>query len=677
MNPGDSLGQGRRAFTSGQWDRQVARAEAAFRAGDVKQAIEIYEQGIGGGVDSVSAFQTLGELRLFVRDYQEALRWLERAWSLDTTALILDRIVLALAGLGCLEQAYECVSQALNNQTVSDIRDTQLAEALYLTWPYWHQAQRGPLQEPERLVQALRVLADWLFEANQTELARQAYEKMLEHSDNAFAHARLGHLQRFGGSFSQALSHLQAAVDLEPGNASYQGMLGNLLLMTGEIERGLAQLREAVCQNPHNAELHSSYLLSSHYAPDQDRQALFDEHRRWGRLHAPQSLMFKRVQRDLDPQRRLRIGYLGADFRQHSVGYTFAGVLTGRNKAEVTVYGYGSVSQADAVTERFRQLFDVYHDVYPLDDAALARLIEADQIDILVAVAGHSFGHRLKVLAYKPVPIQVDYGGINTLGLEQVDYRISDRQLDPPASQAFFLEKLIYLPTGSTCYCPAPEGPVLGALPAAQRGFVTFSCFNGAQKVNRLVLSLWAQILRAVPNARLLIKCPGGDEAVVRHHLTDKLAQMGIKSSRVTVCGLLARDKHLERYNQVDIALDTYPFTGGVTSLEGLWMGVPLITLAGDMTVSRIGSSILAQLGLEAFTAYTPEQYVKKAAALAANPEALARIRASMRQRMLASALCDPARHAQALEAAYRRMWQDYCRSQAGSERASKTEVRA
>ena len=521
----------------------------------------------------------------------------------------------------------------------------------------------------------LRV-ADGLFKANQGDLAQEAYERTLEYKNSAFAHARLGHLHRFGGDFSQALGHLQAAVELEPANVTYQGLLGNMLLMTGEIEQGIVQLREAVCHDPQNAELYSSYLFSCHYLPEQDRQTLLDEHMRWGQIHAPRSLMFKAPIRDLDPERRLRIGYLGADFRQHSVGYTFAGVLTGRDRDEVEIYGYSSVSQADALTEQFKRLFDVYHDVHALDDARIAHLIEADQIDILVAVAGHSFGHRLKVLAYKPAPIQVDYGAIDTLGLEQVDYRITDRQLDPPESQVFFLEKLAYLPTGYVCYRPPSESPALGALPAEQNGFITFGCFNGAQKANRHIVNLWGLVLRAVPQARLLIKCPGGDEAALRAYFTHELGQAGVECERVTVCGLLAQDQHLELYNQVDIALDTYPFNGCVTTLEGLWMGVPVITLVGQMTVSRAGLTLLTQLGLSAFAAHSPDQYVQKAVALAANVSALAKIRSRLRQRMLASTLCDPSCHAHELEAAYRRMWQDYCRSQKCAGEVSNEELR-
>jgi predicted O-linked N-acetylglucosamine transferase (SPINDLY family) len=387
--------------------------------------------------------------------------------------------------------------------------------------------------------------------------------------------------------------------------------------------------------------------------------------------------MFKTLTRDLDPKRCLRIGYLGADFRQHSVGYTFDGVLTGRNRVEVEVYGYGSVSQTDAMTERFKKLFDVYHDIYVLDDAAVARLIEKDQIDILVAVAGHSFGHRLRVLAYKPAPIQVDYGGIDTLGIEQVDYCITDRQLDPPESQAFFLERLVYLPTGCVCYRPPAESPAIDMLPAEKNGFVTFGCFNGAQKANRRIIGLWAQILRAVPRACLLIKCPGGDEASVRAYFTNELERAGVECDRVTVCGLLARRQHLELYNQVDVALDTYPFNGCVTTLEGLWMGVPVITQVGEMTVARIGLTLLTQLGLSSFAAYSPDQYIRKAVALAANLKTLAKIRSSLRARMLASTLCDPSCHARELEAAYRQMWQDYCRSQQGVQDVSNEEVHA
>jgi predicted O-linked N-acetylglucosamine transferase (SPINDLY family) len=550
-----------------------------------------------------------------------------------------------------------------------------MAESIHLIWPHWCDHTHAQEQDSKRLLKAWRQSADWLFRANQAELAQAAYEKILIREDSALAHARLGHLHRFGGDFSRALQHLQAAVDLEPDNTSYRGLLGNMRLLMGEIVEGVRQLRATVSGDSPNAELHSSFLFSSHYLPDQDRQSLLAERRRWGQLHAPRSLVFETAKRDWDPERRLRVGYLSADFRQHSVGYTFAGVLNGRNREAVELYGYGSVCEPDAVTEQFRYLFDVYRDVYALDDATLARLIEADRIDILVAVAGHSFGNRLKVLAYKPAPIQVDYGAINTLGLEQVDYRITDSQLDPPASQTFFLEQLVYLPTGYVCYCPPKQSPLPGPLPAHKNGFVTFGCFNGAQKANRHVVNLWALVLRALPQSCLLIKCPGGDQAALRQHFVHWLQQAGVEAERVTVCGLLPLDQHLGLYHQVDIALDSYPFNGCVTSLEGLWMGVPVISLVGQVTVSRVGLTLLTQLGLGTFAARSADQYLKTAVALASDLQSLAQIRASLRQRMLASNLCNPARHARELEAAYRKMWRDYCSAQSGRRSVPREEV--
>ena len=331
------------------------------------------------------------------------------------------------------------------------------------------------------------------------------------------------------------------------------------------------------------------------------------------------------------------------------------------------LWGYGSVACPDHVTERMEHKFDHYRSILELDDKAIAEVIEADRIDILVVLAGHTSGHRLGVLAFQSAPLQVDCGSLATLGIEHVKYRLTDEWLDPLATQKYYLEEFVYLPGGSVCFRPEEHAPPVSRPPVLDNGYVTFGSFNNRLKVNDDVISLWSQVLNAVPESRLLLKFPGSHDSIMADDLRDRFHGQGIPSERILIrkyCRSFA--EHIQCYHAVDIALDTYPFNGGITTLEGLWMGVPLITLVGDRFALRTGFQVLSQLGLEYFATRTPQEYVAKAVALAGQVQSLVRLRASLRQRMQTSSLCDRQRYARELEAAFRMMWQRWCREETG-----------
>ena len=231
------------------------------------------------------------------------------------------------------------------------------------------------------------------------------------------------------------------------------------LIYVGRLQEGITLLQGLVDCGQASESAHSCLLLYLHYLPEVDRRALFEEHRRWGLRHAPMAWARQDHPNDPDPDRPLRIGYLSADFRSHSVAYNFEAALDARDRQAFQLYGYGSVASPDAVTARLASKFDVYRPIWGLDDRGVADLIEQDRIDILVALAGHTAGHRLRVLAYKPAPIQVDSGGLSTTGMAQVDYRLTDHWLDPPSSQPSYLEGLVYLPGGYVCYRPVDDAP--------------------------------------------------------------------------------------------------------------------------------------------------------------------------------------------------------------------------
>ena len=640
----------------------IMQARAAFEAGRVDKAICIYERGISQGHKSGAVYKTLGDMHLWCKKYEKAIACLQKAryYSPDSVEL-LDHMVLALTSLGRLDEAVEEVTKTLNSYPDTRIANGSLTQALLLISSETFDDEIGTDAEQD----AMSLLAEALFMACQFEKAEDCYRKMLRYSPTALVYAKLAHICRFAGRLSEATEHQRKAVENNPDNADYLANLGTLLISLGKIQEGVNISWKAVKKNPDHPKIRSTFLANLHYLPNVSQQMLFDEHVQWGPRHAPVSMARTSHDNDPDADRRLRIGYISPDFRVHSAAYNFEPFLTGRDPRAVEVFGYGNVAKPDEMTERLKRHFDHYRSIRGLSDEAVVRIIEEDRIDILVEIAGHVGDHRLLVMAYKPAPIQVDFGGIDTSGMEQIDYRFTDSLLDSPQAQEFYTEELVYLPGGLICYQPPDFAPPVASLPAVRKGHITFGTFNTSLKINSHIISLWAQVLKANDGSLFLMKFRGGGDQNVAEHYLQQFEQFGIGRERVQICGRLPSVEHLQLYGEVDIALDTYPFNGCITTLEGLWMGVPIISLASKELCfpSRVGLSILSRLDMEAFAASTPEEYIAKATALAANLDALAKIRVSMRQRMTASVLCDVKAYAGSVEAAYREMWRRWCGS--------------
>ena len=491
--------------------------------------------------------------------------------------------------------------------------------------------------------------------------AEHWYLECLRFEPNAAAYEQLGLLSHQSGRYSAALAYRQRALELDPDNGEFWVSLALDLLRVGRLSEGLHWLNRYVETFPDNPDARSKLLFHSHYDPQIDPTTLTAMHEAWGRRHAPSCLARRFHGNDPLPERRLRIGYLGADFHRHSAAYTFEAILEAHDGERVTAIGYGNVAQPDEVTERFKRKFDLYRDVRRMEDRALAALIESDQIDILVVLSGHTGGHRLTVCAYKPAPLIVDFGGINTTGMPQVDYRITDTVRDLPESIARYCETSLHIPTGFVCYRPPEFAPEVSDLPCRSKGHITFGSFNNRMKLNPLCLSMWAQVLRETPNARMVLKFGGGFDSDVKAQVVKAFEGLGIRNDRIDIYGWLAPEDHLKLYGQIDIALDTYPFNGDVTTLESLWMGVPVISLSGKTLISRCGLGILSQAGLHALAATGVDEFVVRATALAGNLTALDKIRRSLRPRMQSSSLCDREHYARQLECIYRDIWRDWC----------------
>ncbi|MBN2138834.1 MAG: tetratricopeptide repeat protein [Sedimentisphaerales bacterium] len=512
----------------------------------------------------------------------------------------------------------------------------------------------------------LSALAEILAQIGRVDEAERCYEKLLESGPNAAIYNKLGCLFQCTGRLSEAGEYLQKAVRTEPNKPELWANLARVLMEMGRMQEGIELLRRAVEKMPDNSQAHSNLLFRLHQMPELNRQRLFEEHKRWGRLHAS-AASAGTVHHNLpDPERRLRVGYISPDFRRHSVAYFFEPLLDGHDRREVEIYCYGNVEFRDQVTERLARKCDQYRDIRNLDDKAVAELIEQDGIDILVDLAGHVGDNNLLVMARRPAPVQVTWLGYpDTTGLTAIDYRLTDTFTDPPDSgaQRFYTEELVYLPDGFLCYSPPDFAPPIALLPAEKAGFVTFGSFNNSCKINSVVTELWARVLRANANSHLLLKLKGGGEPQIRDRYLKEFEKGGIGRSRLDILGWQGPSEHLRSYARMDIALDTYPYNGATTTCEALWMGVPTVSLVGQCHASRVGLSILSRVGLGFFAASTADEYVAKATALAGNLPALAQIRYSMRARIAASGLCYTRGFASQIESAYRQMWYRWCQS--------------
>jgi predicted O-linked N-acetylglucosamine transferase (SPINDLY family) len=379
---------------------------------------------------------------------------------------------------------------------------------------------------------------------------------------------------------------------------------------------------------------------------------------RWERQHAqPLRALVRAHDNDRDPHRRLRIGYISPDFRDHVVGRNMLPLLAAHDRKQVQIACYGLMPRHDVMTVQFQALADVWRDVAADSDERIAQIIRDDRIDILVDLALHMEGNRLLVLARKPAPLAATFGGYPGItGLATIDYRLSDPYLDPPGTNgAFYSEQPIRLPDCFWCYDPKQSEVSVNDLPAHAGGGVTFGCLNNFCKVNADVLAAWSAILKACPGSRMLILAGAGA------HRSRTVAALGVDPDRVEFIDFRPREEYLKLHHRIDIVLDTFPYNGHTTSCDALWMGVPVVSLVGGTAVGRGGLSILSQINLAGLAATTPQHYVRIATELAADLPRLSALRAGLRDRMLASPLTDAKRFAANIEAAYRQMWRRWC----------------
>ncbi|MCL4221356.1 MAG: tetratricopeptide repeat protein [Phycisphaerales bacterium] len=464
--------------------------------------------------------------------------------------------------------------------------------------------------------------------------------------------------------YEEAIDCFHAALRLNPDAPDAYLNLANLQLDLARADHAVDTLRQAARRFPENPIVWTSLSNAINYPSGVSASETFAPHQRYGAIiekgWRDRPFTFPNTP---EPARRLRIGYLSPDMRRHSVAYFLHSILKAHDPATVEVFCYSLTSHPDDMTDALRALAHEWRDGAGLDDAALEQRIRRDRIDILVEMAGHFAGHRLLMLARRPAPVQVTYlGYAHTTGLRNIQYRLVDHFTDPPASPSHAAEELFRLPDCFICYTPPDDAPEPAAPPSSTGAPFTFASFNEAKKISHELVALWARVLAAVPDSRLLLKAASFENAFVRAEVTQRLASHGLAPDRIEVVARIpSRAEHLAFYSRVDLALDTFPYHGTTTTCEAMWMGVPVISLVGDRHAARVGSSLLHAVGLDDLMAHSPDDYVRIASSLAADRPRLALIRASLRDRMRSSPLCDAPRFTRNLEVAYRHMWARWC----------------
>jgi len=475
--------------------------------------------------------------------------------------------------------------------------------------------------------------------------------------DLAEAYNVLGNAWKAKGRLDQAMDAYRRALAVRHEYADALSNLGIVLQDSGRLDEAIECFRRASAWKG-GAKAADNFLLALHYHPDWESRRIYDEHVRWNRTYA-KTLCPTGARDDHNrgsaAGRRLRVGYVSPDFNSHAVGRFLLPLLANHDHSRFEIFCYSDVTRPDEKTQQLRSYADVWRATASLSDQKLDELIRADRIDILVDLTLHSAGNRLLVFARKPAPVQVTYlAYCSTSGLETMDFRLTDHWLDPiGADDHVYCEKSIRLPNTYWCYPEPPEAPAVVPLPAVVRGQVTFGCLNNYCKVSRPTLETWRRLLAQVHDSRLIVHSHDGSH---RADVREFLAEGGIDQRRVEFIGRLPMEQYFRIYHEIDIALDPFPFPGGTTTCDALWMGVPVVSLAGPTAVSRGGLSILSNVGLPGLVAPNKDDYLRIATSLAGHLTRLAEMRCDLRQQMRSSPLMDARRFARDVEAAYYQM---------------------
>lgn len=513
-----------------------------------------------------------------------------------------------------------------------------------------------------RSAKAWSMLAGALKQLRRYAQAEEAARKAIAvEPDAAIGWGTLGELLVHMQKPDAAIEVLKRAIDLAPASSSARIDLANAFKDIGRVDEALGVLREVIDIDPANVGAHSNLVYYASFSPTLGERDIYEAAQNWGSRHGRADAELPLDATSRDPNRRLRIGYLSPDFCDHCQALFSIPLLSSHDHRQVEVFCYADVRLRDIYTDRIAGYADHWREITAFSDDVVVDLIRGDQIDVLVDLTMHMANGRQLVFAKRAAPVQIAWLAYpGTTGNPGMDYRLTDPWLDPTDApdEGRYTERSVRLPSTFWCYDPLQGDRPVGPLPALAMGHVTFGCLNSYLKVSNATLALWARTMAAVDGSRLIMLAPEGS---ARERVLNAFAQDGIAADRIRFVGRQPRDNYLDTYHETDIALDTLPYNGHTTSLDAYWMGVPVVSLVGSTIVGRAGWSQLNNLGLPELAVWSESAFVERVAQLSGDLPRLAELRASLRGRMQGSALMNAPDFARAMEAAYRRCWQERC----------------
>jgi len=617
-------------------DALIAEGNRAENSGNLREACEQYRKAVGAAPDYAKAHLNLGIGLEAAGDIDAAIRSYEAALAIDRGEAYANyNLGKVLCGRGDFERAEPLLRAALE-------RKPEFPEAQVVLSNLYE--SRGDLAAAvSTLESALKQRPDW--------------------AGVLFNYAvMLWKLRRI----SEAEAALRRAIAIEPGLVPAYGLLGNILRVHARIPEALEVLGVARKLDPGRLDIESTELFLLTCSDEISSEALFARHKDFGvRLERAIERRFEPFGNSRDPERRLRVGYVSGNFNFHPVAFFAIPLLERHERSACEIFCYWTGDMVDDFTRQVQARADVWRDVASMSDAALAETINRDGIDILVDLSGHSGFFRLAVFAQQPAPVQVAWlGYLSTTGMTRIQYRLCDRHTDPPGmTDRFHTETLVRLPNSQWCYRPIVSIDCSEEPPFRRNGFITFGSFSNVLKLSPTVRRLWAEILTRLPDSRIVFA--GIPQGPIRDGLIRDFEKAGIAAGRIATFPRVGSADYFRSFNDIDVALDTTPYSGGTTTCDTLWMGVPIVTVPGTRSISRSTASILATLGLSDWIAASPEDYIRLAVRCAEDRETIAELRRTLRGRMRASPLMDELQFARDVEDAYRRMWRAWCRSEA------------
>jgi protein O-GlcNAc transferase len=639
------------------------------------EALEAYRRTVKLAPQLVEAHNNMGNILQRLKRHDEALAAYGRAVALkpDFAPFRMNRGD-ALRDLGRLEEAEAAYRDAIQRQPDLAEAYLSLAYTLALLLRYEETVVicQTVIERWPNTTEAYHSMGKALRQLGRHHAAADVYRRLVDFQPDDFrAFVGLAEALREACHFEAALDVLEQTLNRNPHLLVASDLKAGILHVMGRNEEAIETYRQGLALSPGMEEsfpTHSSLLLTMNYQDGATSDALLAEARAFGANALRRAKSFTAYGSSPDTERRLRIGLVSGDFGVHPVGFFLEQVLKNLDTRKLELVAYATSDRRDPLNARLRDLIPHWLDARTvmISDGALANRIHADGIDILVDLAGHTGKNRLPVFAWKPAPVQVSWlGYLGTTGLEAMDYILADEWALPRGEEAQFTETPWRLPGSYICFSPPDVSVDVGQLPALGRGYVTFGCFNNLNKITDQVIACWARILQTVPSASLFLKTKSLGDEKVRERITESFLRSGVGPERLILDGQFAsHEEHFRAYRSVDIALDPFPYPGITTTVEALWMGVPVLSLKGDRFISHQGETILNNVGLPQWIAADEDGYVAKAAAFANDLPALATLRAGLREQLLASPLCDAPRFARNLEEALRGMWRIWCEKQ-------------